>query len=157
MNDHEPKLLTRRDVLKLAGVGAGGLVLRPVSALTPAKVVAENEVAILYDASKCVGCRACEEACRECNSLPIETVPPSNLSATTWNLIKKREEAAKQYEEAGRADSAQKERDEGAIIKGYLPPQLGEDEIRAAAREVISQVGAQDLKGLGKVMGADQF
>jgi uncharacterized protein YqeY len=70
-----------------------------------------------------------------------------------FTMIKKREEAAKQFEDAGRADSAQKERDESTIIKGYLPPQLGEDEIRAAAREVISQVGAQDLKGLGKVMG----
>jgi uncharacterized protein YqeY len=70
-----------------------------------------------------------------------------------FTMIKKREEAAKQYEDAGRADSAQKERDEGTIIKDYLPPQLGEDEIRAAAGEVISQVGAQDLKGLGKVMG----
>jgi formate dehydrogenase iron-sulfur subunit len=90
MNDHQRKLLTRRDVLKLAGVGAGGLVLRPVSALTPAKVVAENEVAILYDASKCVGCLACEEACKEYNNLPVETVPPSDLSATKWNLIKQR-------------------------------------------------------------------
>ena len=70
-----------------------------------------------------------------------------------FTMIKKREEAAKHYEDAGRADSAQKERDEGTIIKGYLPPQLGEEEIRAAAREVISQEGAQDLKGLGKVMG----
>ena len=70
-----------------------------------------------------------------------------------FTMIKKREEAAKQYEDAGRTDSAQKEQDESAIIKGYLPPQLSEDEIRAAAREVISQVGAQDLKGLGKVMG----
>jgi formate dehydrogenase iron-sulfur subunit len=90
MNDHQRKLLTRRDVLKLAGVGAGGLVLRPVSALAPAKVVAENEVAILYDASKCVGCLACEEACKEYNNLPVETVPPSALSATKWNLIKQR-------------------------------------------------------------------
>ena len=39
------------------------------------------------------------------------------------------------------------------IIKAYLPPQLSEDEIRTAAREVISQVGANDMKGLGKVMG----
>jgi uncharacterized protein YqeY len=70
-----------------------------------------------------------------------------------FTMIKKREEAAKQYEDAGRADSAKKERDESVIIKGYLPPQLGEEEIRKAAQEVISQVGAQDLKGLGKVMG----
>ena len=70
-----------------------------------------------------------------------------------FTMIKKREEAAKQFEDAGRTDSAQKEREESDIIKGYLPPQLSEEEIRTAAREVITQVGAQDLKGLGKVMG----
>ena len=70
-----------------------------------------------------------------------------------FTMIKKREEAAKQFEDAGRSDSAQKERDESEIIKGYLPPQLSEDEIRTAARKVIAQVGAHDLKGLGRVMG----
>ncbi len=70
-----------------------------------------------------------------------------------FTMIKKREEAARQFAEAGRSDSARKEEGEIAIIKAYLPPQLSDDEIRAAALEVISQVGARDLKGLGKVMG----
>ena len=70
-----------------------------------------------------------------------------------FTMIKKREEAAKQFEDAGRPDTAQQERDESDIIIAYLPPQLSEDEIRTAAREVISQVGAHDMKGLGKVMG----
>jgi formate dehydrogenase iron-sulfur subunit len=90
MNDHQQKLLTRRDVLKLAGLGAGGIVLRPVSAFTLGRVAAENEVAILYDASKCVGCRLCEAACKEYNNLPAEPAPPSDLSAITWNLISQR-------------------------------------------------------------------
>ncbi len=88
MNNHEQKLLTRRDVLKLAGVGAGGLVLRPVSALASGEVVAENAAAVLYDATKCVGCRACEAACKEWNKLPPDSEPPSDLTAHTWTLIK---------------------------------------------------------------------
>ncbi len=70
-----------------------------------------------------------------------------------YTMIKKREEAARQFGEAGREESAKKEREEIEIIKDYLPPQLGEDEIREEARKVIAEVEAHDLKGLGKVMG----
>jgi len=70
-----------------------------------------------------------------------------------YSMIKKREEAAQHYGEAGREEAAQKERGEIDIIKSYLPPQLSEDEIREEARKVIAEVGAHDLKGLGKVMG----
>jgi len=70
-----------------------------------------------------------------------------------YTMIKKREEAARHFGEAGREESAKKERDEIEIIKDYLPPQLGEDEIREEARKVIVEVEAQDLKGMGKVMG----
>lgn len=70
-----------------------------------------------------------------------------------YTMIKKREESARLYDEAGREESAQKEKGEIDIIKRYLPAQLGEDEIREEARKVIAEVGARDLKGLGKVMG----
>ena len=70
-----------------------------------------------------------------------------------YTMIKKREESARLYGEAGREDSAQKEKEEIGVIKSYLPPQLGEDEIREEAKKVIAEVGAHDLKGLGKVMG----
>ena len=69
-----------------------------------------------------------------------------------YTMIKKREEAAVHYKDAGREDAAQKEKEEIVIINSYLPPQLGEDEIREEAKKVIAEVGVQDLKGLGKVM-----
>jgi formate dehydrogenase iron-sulfur subunit len=90
-NDYEQKLLTRREVLRLAGVSVGGLVLRPISDLVSGDVggiVAGNTAAMLYDATKCVGCRTCEAACRERNNLPPEPEPPSDLTARTWTLIK---------------------------------------------------------------------
>jgi len=68
-------------------------------------------------------------------------------------MIKKREDAAMQFEGVGRKEAAQKERDEIVIIRAYMPTQLTEDEIRLQAREVIAQAGVSDLKGLGKVMG----
>ncbi len=90
-NDHGQKpshTLTRRDLLKLAGVGAGGLLLRPELAYASGEVDAENAAAMLYDATKCIGCRACEVACREWNDLPPEPEPPSDTTAHTWTLIK---------------------------------------------------------------------
>ena len=70
-----------------------------------------------------------------------------------YTMIKKREEAARHFGEAGREESAKKEKEEIEIIKDYLPPQLGEDAIREEVRKVIVEVEAQDLKGMGKVMG----
>jgi uncharacterized protein YqeY len=70
-----------------------------------------------------------------------------------YSMNKKREEAARHYGEAGREDSAKQEKGEIAIIKDYLPPQLSEDEIRNEANTVIAEVGARDLKGVGKIMG----
>jgi hypothetical protein len=70
-----------------------------------------------------------------------------------FSMIKKREDAATQFEAANRKDAAQREREEIVIIRAYMPTQLTDDEIRAEARAVIAETGATDLKGLGKVMG----
>ncbi len=70
-----------------------------------------------------------------------------------FSMIKKREEAATQFEAVNRKDAAQKEREEIVIIRAYVPDQFTDDEIRAEARAVIAETGATDLKGLGKVMG----
>lgn len=70
-----------------------------------------------------------------------------------FSMIKKREDAATQFEAVNRKDAAQKEREETVIIRAYMPAQLTDDEIRTEARAVIAETGAADLKGLGKVMG----
>ena len=92
MNNKEQTSVDRRGFLKLAGVGLGGLLLHP-SGDAFASGLGTDDVAILYDASKCIGCRACEEACKEYNDLPSEPTAPSDLSAITWNLIKQRRHA----------------------------------------------------------------
>src|ERR1700710_1614601 len=69
---------------------------------------------------------------------------------------KKRREAAEAFEDAGRAESATKERAEAEIITGYLPAQLGDAEISELVAAAIASVGAADdgMRAMGKVMGA---
>lgn len=89
MDPEKRTLLDRRRFLKLAGIGLGGFLFRP-----PADVVAsecaDGELAILYDSALCIGCRECEMACKACHDLPAEQALPPELSASRWNLIRKR-------------------------------------------------------------------
>jgi formate dehydrogenase iron-sulfur subunit len=94
MSEQKQESLTRRDVLKLAGLGAGGLLLRPDSAWSLGEVDAENRAAMLYDATLCVGCRLCEDACKEWNNLPRGQEPPSDLAACNWTVIKQYKEGS---------------------------------------------------------------
>lgn len=68
--------------------------------------------------------------------------------------VKQRNEAMTQYRDAGREDLYEKEASEAAIFETYLPKQLSDDELEAALRDIISQVGATSMKEIGKVMGA---
>jgi formate dehydrogenase iron-sulfur subunit len=113
--------LNRRDFLKLSGValvGGAGFPVFPQLRIPPSPEVAarpgvpllqqpipSGELGILYDTTKCIGCRACQMACKRWNNLPpepsdAEIVPaesgnvsklydtPRDLSAYTWTLIK---------------------------------------------------------------------
>lgn len=48
---------------------------------------------MLYDATKCVGCRSCEAACKEWNKLPVEPEPPQDLTDNAFTLIKLHQDA----------------------------------------------------------------
>ena len=67
--------------------------------------------------------------------------------ATT--AIKRRREAAEQMRAGGREELAAKEEQEAALLQPYLPPQLGEDEVRALVREAVAG-GARDVGGVMK-------
>jgi uncharacterized protein YqeY len=66
--------------------------------------------------------------------------------------VKKRRESVVAYEGAGREDLAAKERAEIDILTPYLPEPLGEDEIRALAREAVAAAGATSPGDMGRVM-----
>lgn len=90
--------LNRRSFLKLAGIGAGSLA-GAAAAPPPAKastsaVDASQHPSMLYDTTLCVGCRACQTACRNWNETSTVRDPqglydaPDDLSADTWTVIK---------------------------------------------------------------------
>jgi uncharacterized protein YqeY len=69
-------------------------------------------------------------------------------------MIKQREESANAYEEGGRLELAEQERDEMKIIRGFLPQPLGEDAVKRACAQVIDEVGADGLRDMGRCMNA---
>ena len=71
-------------------------------------------------------------------------------------LIKQRIEAAEAFRKAGRAEQAEKEEAERALIETYLPAAASEQEIEAAVAEALAETGATSPKQMGLVMKAAQ-
>ncbi|MCU0312560.1 MAG: GatB/YqeY domain-containing protein [Solirubrobacteraceae bacterium] len=67
---------------------------------------------------------------------------------------KRRLEAAAAFEDGGRADLAAAERAEAELIAGYLPAELGDDELRAIVAGAVAETGASSPKDMGQVMKA---
>lgn len=68
-------------------------------------------------------------------------------------MIKQREESSKMYTEGGRTELAEQEKSEIEVIRGFMPKQLGDDEVRAIIAGLITETGAQGLRDMGKVIG----
>ena len=68
-------------------------------------------------------------------------------------LIKQRRESAAEYAANNRQDLADKENSEAEVLMAYMPKQLSADEIEAAVKTIIAEVGATSMKDMGKVMG----
>ena len=68
-------------------------------------------------------------------------------------LAKQRRDAIEQYTQANRADLADAEAAELAIIEEYLPAQLSDAEIEAVIDDLVAKTGASSPKDMGKVMG----
>ncbi len=69
-------------------------------------------------------------------------------------MVKQRRDSIKAFEEGGRCELAEQEREEIAIIEEFLPRQLSEAEVEAACKAAITEVGAESLKDMGRTMGA---
>jgi len=69
-------------------------------------------------------------------------------------MAKQRRESITLYEQGGRQELADVEKNELAVIEEFLPQQMGEDEVKAAIAGIIAETGAAGMKDMGKVVGA---
>src|SRR6266511_3389119 len=86
---------TRRDVLRVVAATGAAAVADVAEAREP-HVAKPDDLGMLFDSTRCVGCRACQTACKEANELPYdrhaasggEYDAPLDLNGTTKNVIK---------------------------------------------------------------------
>jgi uncharacterized protein len=67
---------------------------------------------------------------------------------------RRRREAAEAFDAAGRSGQADAERAEEQVLAGYLPAQLGDEDLAAIVAEVIGETGASGMGAMGQVMKA---
>ena len=69
-------------------------------------------------------------------------------------LIKQRKDSITQFEAGGRQDLADKEKSELAVLQVYLPERMSAEEVTAAVKAIVAELGASGPGDMGKVMGA---
>ncbi len=67
-------------------------------------------------------------------------------------MIKQRKDSIEQFEKGNRPELARKEAEEIVIIEGYMPKAVGEEEVIAAVRATIAEMGTPTMKDMGAVM-----
>jgi len=82
-----------------------------------------------------------------------EVLPDAEIQRMLQAMIKQRRESIALYEQGNREDLAQQEREEIAVIEGFLPNQLDQSQIEAAVAAAIGETGAAEVKDMGRVMG----
>jgi Fe-S-cluster-containing dehydrogenase component len=88
--------ISRRDLLKGAAVAGATLTVAGTAEAREKVEPGAEAVGMLFDSTRCVGCRACQTACKQANKLPTDQVQaeggvydaPSDLNSTTKNIIK---------------------------------------------------------------------
>jgi uncharacterized protein len=82
-----------------------------------------------------------------------EGIPEPEILRLLQGMVKQRRESIALYRQGNRPELAEQEEQEIAVIESFLPKQMSDDEIAAAAREAIAETGAAGVKDMGKVMG----
>ena len=92
--------------------------------------------------------------------IKAKTEPGANgeISADTevkmlQKMVKQRKDSLEIYQQQNRADLAQKENEEIAVIEQFLPKQLSESELTQQIANIIAEIGAKSPADMGKVMG----
>src|SRR5436853_1041920 len=81
-------------------------------------------------------------------------IPEPEILRLLQGMVKQRRESIALYRQGNRPELAQQEEEEIAIIESFLPRQMSDDEIVAAAKAAIADTGAAGVKDMGRVMAA---
>jgi uncharacterized protein len=83
-----------------------------------------------------------------------EGVGDDEILQILQKMVRQRRESIITYEEAGRLELAEQEREEIVVIDGFLPKQMNADEIAAAVKDTVDNLGCESIRDMGTLMGA---
>ena len=81
-----------------------------------------------------------------------KTLTDAEVLGVIEKMIKQRRESISQFEQGGRQDLADKEKQELGLLQAYMPQAMGDDEIAAAVAAAVAESGAAGPSDMGKVM-----
>lgn len=82
-----------------------------------------------------------------------EGIDEGEILSLLSKMVKQRKESAQTYEDNGRPELAEREREEIDIIQEFMPQPLSEDEMKTIIAGLVEESGATCLKDMGKIMG----
>ena len=80
-------------------------------------------------------------------------IPEAEILRMLQGMVKQRRESIALYQQGNRPELAQQESEEITVIESFLPQQMDDAGIEAAAKTAIAETGAAGIKDMGKVMG----
>jgi len=83
----------------------------------------------------------------------LDGISDAQVLVLLQTMVKQRNESARLYEDGGRYDLAEQEKEEIQIIRRFTPRQLEVLEVESVVREIIKEIDMRDLKDMGKIMG----
>lgn len=83
----------------------------------------------------------------------VDTLPDTDVVKIISKLAKQGSDSAAIYTQQNRPDLAEEELAQVRVMQEFLPRQMTAEELAAAVREIIAEVGAESTKDMGKVMG----
>lgn len=82
----------------------------------------------------------------------MDGISEAEILALFQKLVKQRRDSIELYKQGGRADLAQQEAEEIAVLEQFMPKAMSPDEAQKAIGDLIAEMGASGMKDMGKVM-----
>jgi len=105
------------------------------------------------DKLKCLVIRSTIAAITNAEKAKMKELDDADTLGVIAKQVKQHKESIEAFKQGNRQDLVDKEAAEMAILEKYLPEQMSREDIITAAKEVITEVGAQGPQDKGKVMG----